>query len=124
MPSKDQHLAQAAHNEKFALSIGDWSKSEYRDWVVTALFYSALHLLDARLDRYGIHPLFHARRERCLETLSDFKNLKRQYYDLQHGSENARYGLVIPSVHDLNDIYVPRLNHIKEEIGNLLGMKL
>lgn len=124
MPSKDEHLAQAAHNEKFASSIPDWPHSEHRDWVLTALFYAALHLVDARLDRYGIHPLSHARRERCLETLADFKNVKRQYYDLQHGSENARYGLVIPSAKDLTDLYLLRLNHIKKEIGALLGTKL
>lgn len=56
MPYRDQHTSQAEHNERLCgLLMGDMI---YRDWVVTAAFYSALHYIDGYLATLTppIHP--------------------------------------------------------------------
>lgn len=43
MPTTEQHLAQAATNERLALA---WEATD-PEWAATALFYAALHYVDA-----------------------------------------------------------------------------
>jgi hypothetical protein len=43
MPTATQHIAQAAHNEALSLAV----EADYADWAVTALFYAALHYVEA-----------------------------------------------------------------------------
>lgn len=45
MPTADQHRQQAEHNKAFVQSF-DLDTSPYLDWVVTAIFYTALHLVE------------------------------------------------------------------------------
>jgi len=48
MPAKDEHLAKARGNESFALSLPLNSNSGV-DWALVALFYSAMHYVEAYL---------------------------------------------------------------------------
>lgn len=43
MPTTEQHLTQARNNERLALA---WEETD-PEWAVTALFYAALHYVDA-----------------------------------------------------------------------------
>lgn len=54
LPEAGAHLEQARHN----LSLYEKLRDEgcYPDWAVTALFYSALHLVDAQAAQYE-YPL-------------------------------------------------------------------
>lgn len=45
MPSNADHIAQALHNEEFAVSLK--TKLTYKDWLITVCFYSALHYIEA-----------------------------------------------------------------------------
>ncbi|MDR1759727.1 MAG: hypothetical protein LBR60_04290 [Fibrobacter sp.] len=47
MPSFDKHKAQAQHNENLANHLNTSQKGLFNDWVVTACFYSSVHLVEA-----------------------------------------------------------------------------
>jgi hypothetical protein len=46
VPNTSEHLDRARHNIRFAESF-DLATTPYLDWVVTAYFYAALHLVEA-----------------------------------------------------------------------------
>lgn len=46
--TRKQHLEQASHNEKFFHTLRA-DHDEFSDWIVSGIFYSALHLMDAFL---------------------------------------------------------------------------
>lgn len=45
MPSCSDHTVQAIHNEKFATFLK--GHLEYKDWIITVCFYTALHYVEA-----------------------------------------------------------------------------
>lgn len=52
MPSKDEHLAKAANNHKFAMALKDANSTVF-GWKLTILFYSALHYVEAYNAKFG-----------------------------------------------------------------------
>lgn len=80
MPKTAEHAAQSRKNLRFAESF-DLDKTENLDWVVTAYFYAALHLVDAvlffrdHIDPPNREMLMHAR---ALHTNVHPKTRKRQ----------------------------------------------
>ena len=76
MPSKAEHISKAEHNENFATTLNsDGSYPDYRDWVVTAYFYSAVHYVEAYLATLGKHSPDH--RIRDADIGSDASRLPR-----------------------------------------------
>lgn len=62
MPTTPEHLARARQNLRFAESF-DLKTTAYLDWVVTAYFYAALHLVDALLwEKDRLNPELHEHR--------------------------------------------------------------
>jgi hypothetical protein len=49
----EDHIAQAKRNLTFLVSINNSIQDSY-DWQVTACFYTALHLVNAHLSKYGL----------------------------------------------------------------------
>ncbi|MBU0609046.1 MAG: hypothetical protein KKI08_14265 [Armatimonadetes bacterium] len=45
------------------LAASDEAKGVYLDWEVTALFYAAVHLVDAALAGLSIHPTCHVQKD-------------------------------------------------------------
>jgi hypothetical protein len=88
MTTESEHLDQAAHN--FAVS-GHLSASQDWDWATIALFYSALHLVQAYFARSGIDARTHVQRERRMLGIADMGPLLLSYRWLRDQSENARY---------------------------------
>lgn len=103
MPTEKEHLAQYKKNKSFYESIeSDVANAE---WVIIAIFYSAVHLVDKILavadEREKIvhgrlsHPKTHEKRHESLQLLKDFaadKNkLYNTYISLEIKSEQARY---------------------------------
>ena len=62
MPSRLTHRQQAQHNEEFIASF-DLDATPYLDWVVTAIFYAALHFVDSYLATKDIHLSSHRGRD-------------------------------------------------------------
>jgi hypothetical protein len=85
------HLAQTRHNFRLYQKLRD--EGEFLDWAVTALFYTALHLIQACLidiasDAFD-YPRNHEQRDSFIRRkLSD---LWLPYRSLQNQSNRARY---------------------------------
>jgi len=63
LPSRDEHLAQAAKNRKLAETL---AKTEFLDWAVTIYFYVAVHDIESYLAIHGYHSTDHdERRDLC-----------------------------------------------------------
>jgi len=52
MATKEEYLKKAEHNERFFNEF-DTSTTPYLDWVVTGIFYSAIHYIKAVAAKHG-----------------------------------------------------------------------
>lgn len=102
MPTRQEHVAKAVHNESFVQTLS-LTTTPFLDWAVTGMFYAAVHYVDAYLATKNIHP----KRHRAVPTQpgqqsnagpgrSDYVywHLKRIYQDyryLDDQSREARY---------------------------------
>ena len=82
------HLEQARKNESTARLLLD---AETFDWAITALFYAALHQLQAYLLQLGVVPSSHVRREAEIRKHAELWPIEEAYKLLRAHSENARY---------------------------------
>ena len=117
MPELYQHLPLAEKNEKFADSIS-LLPERYPDWEITALFYSALHYVDAFLATQNVHPRTHDRR---IESIRAFVESREDYRHLYQMSLNARYLMVSLTSEDAQEIRIGPFRRVKEEVLALLG---
>ena len=104
MPERKYHLAKAEYNLTVSTHLRD---TEYIDWAVTALFYSALHLIDAFLDgeeslpKDERHPRKHSAnadqgnggRGRNQLVAATLKPINKDYRSLREASRRARYDI-------------------------------
>ncbi|MBU4357123.1 MAG: hypothetical protein KJ822_17555 [Proteobacteria bacterium] len=122
MASKLEHLSKAEHNENFYQSF-DFNSTPYLDWVVNAIFYSAVHYIESYLAIQEKQPITHAERK---SDIKDDNNLGlyifRKYRSLKDDSEGARYymqrftpgeiQLLISQLYDIKDYlkkYIPEI---------------
>lgn len=118
MPKKEQHLAIARHNEAFVASF-DVATTSYRDWIVTGLFYAALHYVEAYFATQNYHSSDHRTRDTAIARFSETKKIYSDYSELKNHSINARYfGARFAEV-DVTTNLLPCLNNIK---GHLLPL--
>lgn len=87
MPSREEHLQKAKHNEKLAVVL----QPEYKDWCVTAIFYAALHYVDMHLASEGTHPTSHDKRNPLIAKHYLLREIWSPYRKLNILSRNARY---------------------------------
>ncbi len=104
MPTIQAHQQQADRNRAFL----DEMPEGYPEWVVTALFYSGLHLLEACLAQQGTHSANHAERASNLRRLRSAPSFQQRrlfdkYQDLYELSRQARYDCVQVDPQDLAD---------------------
>ena len=90
MPTRDEHIRKAKHNESFISSF-DLNSTPFLDWVVTAIFYAALHYLDAYLAENNKHPGTHQVRNSLFSKDPNLATLWNSYQDLENDSREARY---------------------------------
>ncbi len=119
MPSPEQHQRQAAHNQSFALSL-DLATTPYRDWVVTAVFYAALHLVEWFLTSQGhVSRRDHQLRDSYLARFAQLRAIYADYTELRFQSEAARYECAAFTVETIRDDLIPRLTRIETHIRSL-----
>ena len=122
MPSRDEHLGQARRNKEFCDAAEPLSDYDHRDWVVTAAFYAALHLVDAVLAGDGLHPALHSTRDshvrrHCRNAYPDYRSLK----DL---SRNSRYSCGdVPTETEVRTGAFRHANQVASEIARLLSLQ-
>ena len=117
MPSLNQHLPLAENNESFADSITSLP-ARFPDWEITALFYSALHYVDAFLSTQDIHPRSQDSRIRSIRS---FAESWEDYRDLYQLSLHARYNTVSFSTETSDAVRIGPFRRVKEEVLSLLG---
>ena len=96
MASFESHIEQTAKNLKFFQEIN--TKSDFFDWQVTALYYSAIHLMNAHIAKVGnLHYQSHSELKKALNPdypLSIGKipeSIFDHYISLEKLSRRARY---------------------------------
>ena len=83
----DKHIKQWRHNRRFAKTID----AAYRDWQVTAIFYTALHAVDAALAKLNVVVEDHTTRNEAVKSNRSFVNIRDAYLDLYRISRITRY---------------------------------
>ena len=119
MPQKQDHVAKAKHDEEFVSSL-DLATSPYLDWAITALFYSALHYVEAYFATMKRHSPDHRTRDSAIQRDSKIRGIYNDYSELKNFSINARYYMIPFSESDLRKNLLGRLANIKTRISPLL----
>lgn len=107
MPERKYHLAKAKYNLEVSTHLQE--ATPYTDWAVTALFYSALHLVDAFLDgeddlpKDERHPRKHSAnsnsgnggrgRNQLVQAL--LSSVRKEYRSLEEASRRSRYDMEV-----------------------------
>lgn len=89
MPNVADHILQVQHNETFYHAT---DKSVYSDWAMTAVYYAALHYVDAFLAQVGIiDPGGHDVRDQEVHRRAELRPIVSSYFRLKSRSRSARY---------------------------------
>jgi hypothetical protein len=116
MPTVSEHLKKAEHNEGFYLSF-DLITTLYLDWIVTGIFYSALHYIESYFATQNKHSLNHGERN---DNIKNDPNLGREIYiryrDLKDDSHNGRYLTNAFTPGEIEQYIIPNLYSIKEHL--------
>jgi hypothetical protein len=119
VPSRDDHKAKAEHDKQFVDSL-ELSTTPYLDWAITALFYAALHFVEAYFATMKRHSPDHRTRDSAIQRDSRIKSLYNDYNELKNYSINARYYMVSFAASDVRRNLLPRLENIRSRILPLL----
>lgn len=118
MPSRDEHYSKAEHNERFANSFA-LDSTPYLDWVVTGLFYSAIHYIDAYLAHFhSIHPDSHEDRDDKVRRY--LRRINKDYRELKDDSKDARYNMRSFTPDEILRQILPLLDNIRNAITRSL----
>ena len=94
MASKDDHFRKGRNNRTFAESLALRDQTEV-GWALTALFYSALHFIEAYSARYGKNFYSHQERNEEVQTNPVHTAIADEYMDLNSFGWNARYTMQV-----------------------------
>ncbi|MEA3421361.1 MAG: hypothetical protein U9Q97_06770 [Acidobacteriota bacterium] len=119
MPSLEKHIKQAEKNERFFNDF-DLKNTQFLDWAITALFYSALHYVDAYLAIRSQHPSNHKKRGWWLNREQNLRHIYYDYAELKNRSEDARYKILQFPPHVVSSLEVKEFTHVKSHIRSLI----
>jgi len=118
MAGKKAHSQQVEHNQKL-IAFLDVDSTEYLDWVVTAAFHAAVHLVEQHLARVPVHSKTHGER---WNYMSKCKSLKPLYNDARYlceRSRECRYDCFMPDRSFVKTQVLPTLGNIENAIASL-----
>jgi len=116
VPTTSEHLVRAKQNIRFAESF-DLKTTPYLDWVVTAYFYAALHLVDALLyEKDHLNPELHEHRRDFVKGKWYLRGISTEYRSLKDHSEDARYRLITMTSIKIEKTIVPLYKAIENHI--------
>jgi hypothetical protein len=90
------HTSQASHNQAFLDTI---DRNLFPDWVITAAFYKAVHIVEALLVRKGTPSGNHTNRNAILKR--QFTTVWHDYHPLYNQSRVVRYLCVSVTASDV-----------------------
>lgn len=118
MSSREEHVHRAEQDDVF-FQVTSRGEPAHLHWAVVALFYSALHYVEAVL--FPSHSSSHADRNRRISIHPDLRPLFPAYYDLYQRSLDARYETRSFSAEDVRDVkdnlFLPVRSHIRQLLG-------
>jgi hypothetical protein len=131
MPERVYHEAKCRYNLQVSAHLRD--NTDYLDWAATALFYAALHLVDAFLDgeqqlpKDERHPRKHSAnagegnagrgRNQLVQAL--LSPIRKEYRSLEEASRRARYDLKT-----LDDNALEKLHEQFQRLDQYVRMRL
>ncbi len=118
MQDPQDHLSAAIRNEEFVMDISALPV-RYAEWEVTALFYSALHYVNAYLETQGHFPRNHFQRDNLVNRLT---NVGVEYRYLFQQSINAHYESGRFTPQQVDQIRTGAFLRVKEQMLSLLGI--
>jgi uncharacterized protein (UPF0332 family) len=118
MPSLDEHIRQAEHNERF-VDIFDLKSSPYLDWALTGIFYSAIHYIEAALATRGKHPFSHSERNTLIHLHIKNNDVYDDHRDLMEDSRDGRYKCIVVSEDTINESKL-KLEKIKTNLKTFI----
>ena len=120
MPDALTHQRKAEHNRR-AIAHLQSAGDEYLDWVVTVMFYTALHLVDQVLYHYTrANPRDHRQRHAAIASQVRLAPIYRDYREREWQSQRSRYEcapFTPAEVHALS----ARLDHIQQFVRSLVS---
>jgi hypothetical protein len=122
-PTITNHLRQALRNQRLAQACEHAGESwEWRQWAVTAAFYSALHLAKALALRTNEHKVrgetWHELHSRVIRTHASVRATV-SYERLRLASWQTRYELWIPSHRSANKLVYQDLAAVDQDVRRL-----
>jgi hypothetical protein len=140
MPSYEEHIMQAEHNEEMLAFLEEHDKHIYfSDWYVTTAFYTALHYYEAMIfatkltiggitvqDSGTLCRYFDTDSERTVRKnviKSHYSQLHKSYSYLYRGSRLARYNCYATDRHEW-DLAKKYLGDVKIECKRLIANKI
>lgn len=121
MPTENQHLIQARHNEDFIQHLINTGR--FSDWAATGMFYAAVHYVEAAFDARlnGFHTFSHAAREYHLSRVLPDPKSRMHYRRLKSASILARYlaGVSASGVPQTASSFfdAPRLQQLRDSLN-------
>jgi len=120
MPQKDEHINWAKHDRDFWTSI-DLDTTPFADWAVTGMFYESLHWVEAFLATKNRHSGKHADRKANIRSYkAKLQPIWKDYVQLERDSRMARYRCYQHTADQVRQDLIPRVDHIKDHISQLL----
>ena len=99
MINQNWHQVQYMHNKKLSDDMMHSFQSQYNDWQITSLFYSALHLINSYFYKNNMpRPTNHRKRSEAVK--KELPAIYSEYQELRELSEHARYKLPYSSMTD------------------------
>lgn len=124
MPSPDDHIRQWRHNRAFLQTI----RPDFRDWILTAAFYTALHAIDTLLTSDGVIVSNHEGRNKTLAKVNRYEKIHDSYDPLYKLARTVRYladpARWIPADRIQREIIERRLYPIEGSVQKLISRDL
>src|SRR4051812_43064126 len=116
-PSVSDHLDQARDNVALHEMLLSEPSGRFLDWAVVALFYAALHLVEAHA-RHSRHDLGDNHKEVRDYIDRHLASIRRQYRDLFDASRDARYLCWNPPVDEVRRLRAIEYSHVQAQLRN------
>ncbi len=124
MPIAQIHIKQAKHNRDLIEAL-DPTSPLFTDWIVTAAFYVAVHLIEAWFANKNKHFRTHTERDEWGGKVAEFRRVVwPNYKELERHSRNARYECVKFQPNFVQSDILPLVDIIEQEITELLSKQI
>ena len=91
------------------------------EWVVTGIFYEAVHLIEAALALRGIDSASHYKQEQFVQQNGDLSPVLNDLMLLNNEADEARYRCSRHTDEELDGELIPALENIRTVVSQILG---